>query len=163
MKQWITVAIRQTAPFLSISLVSVNGYFFLFRVRRFPKSLYCAVIMYCIVWRVNYVFSRDHYNIKFLFFSSTFSDVEEPWFTFCPSNITRETIPRQSTAVAQWETPEAFDNSGSVASLSCNSESGATFQMGDTTVMCVAIDRSGNKANCSFYVEVIGKYTIWLT
>ena len=82
-------------------------------------------------------------------------------FSSCPNNVTviveNATEGGASTVVVEWPTPEVSDDSGIVASLSCNPESGVSFSAGLTTVVCEAGDASGNKANCSFVV-IVGEF-----
>ena len=54
------------------------------------------------------------------------------------------------------EDPFASDNSGNV-SVTCYIRSEAEFTIGQTPVICKAVDGSGNKAHCSVKVIVIGK------
>ena len=50
------------------------------------------------------------------------------------------------------------DNSGIVVYVSCNPQSGIDFNIGQTVVTCQAVDGSGNRAECSFDVNVKGKW-----
>ena len=56
-----------------------------------------------------------------------------------------------------WDGPKASDNSGNVSRVFCNPQSGTNFTIGQTTVICEAVDGSGNRAACSFQVNVTGK------
>ena len=51
---------------------------------------------------------------------------------------------------------KATDNSGIKASITCTRESGSQFQIGQTEIVCEALDPSGNTANCIFMIDVIG-------
>ena len=84
------------------------------------------------------------------------SDTEDP-VIYCPANQTVDSASSLSTAVAVWIDPQANDNSGITPTVTCNSDSGSQFQIGQTEVVCVARDPSGNQAICSFIIEVIGK------
>ena len=76
----------------------------------------------------------------------------------CPANQTIYTTPNLSTATAMWtDHSEANDNSGITAAMTCRWQSGSQFQIGLTVVVCEARDASGNQANCTFVIEVIGK------
>ena len=55
-----------------------------------------------------------------------------------------------------WEDPTASDNSGAISHVTCDLQSGANFTIGETVVLCEAVDGSGNKAECSFQVNVTG-------
>ena len=59
--------------------------------------------------------------------------------------------------MVKWEDPHASDNSGNV-STTCYPPSGNNFTIGQTVIICEAVDSSGNKAQCYFDVNVIGKY-----
>ena len=85
------------------------------------------------------------------------SDAEDP-VVYCPSNQTLDTDPSQPTAVAVWTDPQTNDNSGKAPNVMCSHESGSQFQIGQTEVVCEARDASGNQANCTFIIEIIGKY-----
>ena len=61
------------------------------------------------------------------------------------------------TAMVEWEGPKASDNSGNVSHIICNPQSGTNFTIGQTDVICEAVDGSGNRASCSFQVNVTGK------
>lgn len=79
-----------------------------------------------------------------------------PVFSSCPSDVTLA-VWDGITLVIEWAPPEASDNSGHVARLACDHASGEWFDIGTTAVFCNATDASGNTANCSFAVNVIGK------
>ena len=83
--------------------------------------------------------------------------MESPVFTYCPPNITKKVVPGQSTSVVNWSKARVTDNSNKNPSVICNIEPGARFNIGLTVVVCEATDGSGNKANCSFYIKIIGK------
>ena len=79
------------------------------------------------------------------------TDREKPKID-CISNQTFVTNGANHTAI--WDVPTAFDNSGKVI-VTCDPSSGTTFPIGHTDVTCEAVDRSKNKAECSFSVNVI--------
>ncbi|MEK7832872.1 MAG: HYR domain-containing protein, partial [Acidobacteriota bacterium] len=56
------------------------------------------------------------------------------------------------SAIVNYPSPTVTDNCQ--ASATCLPPSGATFQVGTTTVNCTATDSSGNTANCAFAVKV---------
>ena len=88
-----------------------------------------------------------------------FPDIESPVFDSGCSNITEETTPGASTAVVEWDTPSVTDNSvGVISSVSCNPESGTTFNLDETVVTCDVSDPSGNTADCTFVVKIKGTY-----
>ena len=56
----------------------------------------------------------------------------------------------------EWADPIASDNSGKV-SVTCDPQSRTNFTIGETTIICDAVDESGNKAQCYFKVIVTGR------
>ena len=80
-----------------------------------------------------------------------------PQYEFCPANQTSITEPGQDTAVVVWSEPIATDNSNKEPDITCNPKSGTRFPIGKTMVNCTAEDNSGNKAECSFFVDIRGK------
>ncbi|XP_033126141.1 hyalin-like, partial [Anneissia japonica] len=50
--------------------------------------------------------------------------------------------------------PTATDNYSSNPTVSCHPESGSGFQIGETRVVCKAVDEVNNAASCSFLVTV---------
>ena len=60
------------------------------------------------------------------------------------------------TGMVVWDDPNASDNSGNVAHVTCDPMSGTKFTIGQTKVTCEAVDGSGNDAECSFRVNVTG-------
>ena len=85
-----------------------------------------------------------------------FVDVEAPVIT-CVSNQSIDTDKGMDTAMVLWEGPKASDNSGNVSRIICDPQSGTNFNIGETTVICEALDGKGNRAACSFQVNVMGK------
>ena len=61
------------------------------------------------------------------------------------------------TASVLWDGPKVSDNSGNVSHVICDPQSGTNFTIGETSVICEAFDGSGNRAECSFQVNVTGK------
>ena len=76
----------------------------------------------------------------------------------CPTNQTVATDLNKSTAMVVWTAPVANDNSELIPTVTCNAENGSKFEIGETEVVCYAIDQVGNQANCSFIVNVVGKW-----
>ena len=73
----------------------------------------------------------------------------------CVENQSKATDEGKPTAVVKWELPVASDNSGNVP-VTCDPESGNNFTIGQTPVTCAAVDGNGNRAVCSFSVNVTG-------
>ena len=86
------------------------------------------------------------------------TDKEQPVINTCPTNYTRDTDAGQPTAVVEWETPNATDNSPEAVNVSCFPIWGSNFTIGQTEVVCKAEDGSGNTAKCHFHVEITGMY-----
>ena len=55
-----------------------------------------------------------------------------------------------------WTDPQATDNSKEMPKITCNAESGSQFQIGNTQVHCQAVDPTGNRATCTFDVQIKG-------
>ena len=75
----------------------------------------------------------------------------------CPANQTVETDFNNSAAMVVWTALVATDNSNLTPNVTCSAENGSRFEIGETEVMCKALDEAGNQANCSFIVDVVGK------
>ena len=84
-----------------------------------------------------------------------FIDSEAPT-VICIDAQSVKTDKEKPTAMVIWEDPTASDNSEKVAHVFCQPQSGTNFTIGQTTVMCEAVDWSGNRAECSFQVNVTG-------
>ena len=82
------------------------------------------------------------------------ADEEPPQIT-CASDQTSGAI-NQPTVKVEWQDLVASDNSGDALEITCDYPSGTAFPIGFTTVICKAVDRSENAAECSFQIEVIG-------
>jgi hypothetical protein len=86
------------------------------------------------------------------------TDQEEPKIQSCPTNLVQETDLGKPTAMLEWVTPIATDNTGDDVAVICDPTSGSNFTIGQKEVVCEAMDSSGNKATCSFHVNVNGMY-----
>ena len=82
-----------------------------------------------------------------------FTDTEEPQVN-CNVNQTFLTNEDNNAVIVIWDNPTASDNSGKVT-VTCDPSSGSTFPTGHTQVMCEAVDVNGNRAECSFQVNVV--------
>jgi uncharacterized protein (DUF2141 family) len=80
------------------------------------------------------------------------TDTTPPVLSTCPADILIKT--RGTTATITWTEPTATDNCGTVV-MSSTSVSGSQFPVGTTTVTYTATDAKGNKATCSFVVNVV--------
>ena len=88
----------------------------------------------------------------------SFTDHEDPQI-ICVEDFVKQTDDCLATAKVAWTTPNATDNSGNVSNVICNPRQGSEFPIGYTMVTCETFDGSGNKAMCTFYVNVTGNYT----
>ena len=74
----------------------------------------------------------------------------------CPANQTFNTDPRQAYATVFWTEPHVADNLGQIPTITCDAESGSQFEIGETKVICKAVDSTGKHATCTFTVTVEG-------
>ena len=88
----------------------------------------------------------------------SFTDNEDPVIT-CPANQTVNTELSQAHSSAVWADPQVTDNSGQIPTITCDAESGSQFEIGETEVICQAVDPAGNQATCTFTVEIKGNST----
>ena len=59
-----------------------------------------------------------------------------------------------------WTALVANDNSKLIPTVTCSKQNDSQFEIGETEVICRAVDRVGNQATCSFVVDVAGTFTI---
>ena len=64
------------------------------------------------------------------------------------------------TAVVVWAPLVATDNSMQSPIVTCNAENGSQFEIGETEIMCQALDQAGNQAECIFHVDIKGKNSV---
>nr|XP_054749141.1 hyalin-like [Lytechinus pictus] len=95
-------------------------------------------------------------------FNVTIIDVESPVISDCPSNITVEVGPMDSTSNVSWVEPTANDNSNNVGLTSSHSPY-SIFSIGDTDVTYTATDGSGNIDTCMFVITVLDNVNPVLT
>ncbi|XP_071507977.1 hyalin-like [Diadema antillarum] len=81
-------------------------------------------------------------------------DSESPNIT-CPGDIEVAQDQGSKTANVSWATPVVVDNSGFFTEPISSPESGALFDLGNTTVTVTSRDESGNVGSCQFTVTVI--------
>ncbi|XP_072181951.1 hyalin-like [Diadema setosum] len=81
-------------------------------------------------------------------------DSESPNIT-CPGDIEVAQAQGSKTANVSWVTPVVVDNSGFFTEPISSPESGALFDLGNTTVTVTSRDESGNVGSCQFTVTVI--------
>ena len=75
----------------------------------------------------------------------------------CPVNQTVNTQPSKAYATVVWNEPQATDNSREIPTITCDANSGNQFEIGETEVICQAVDPTGNHATCTFTVKINGK------
>ncbi|XP_033120622.1 hyalin-like isoform X2 [Anneissia japonica] len=94
-------------------------------------------------------------NMENCSFTVVVLDTENPYFTFCPPDISINTENGVNTAVVNWNSPNASDNSQIEPVITSDYNSGDIFQMHITTVTYKARDDAGNIGICQFEVDVI--------
>ncbi|XP_038055943.1 mucin-17-like [Patiria miniata] len=87
-------------------------------------------------------------------FSVTILDLENPHILQCPADITRPTDSGMDSAVVDWASPGAIDNSGTVT-LVASETPGSAFYLGVTFVTYTATDTDDNVEQCIFMIEII--------
>ena len=97
--------------------------------------------------------------IWFFYLSFGVSDILPPSFDVpCPASPLVAYAERDTfSAEVNWTVPTATDNSGLKPSIDSNFHPPRRFLQGNYVVTYSAVDQSGNKATCSFTIEVIGK------
>ena len=102
---------------------------------------------------------HNAYNGFYNYAIFLYLDVEEPVFTYCPSEITIDDATTTEVRV-NWQEPKVTDNSGVDPVVYSNKQSGQYFDVpGSYEVLYTAKDESGNKATCSFRITLKRKYT----
>ena len=89
-------------------------------------------------------------------YPAQFLDNENPVLHDIPSDISVTADLGQPTAVVNWTTPTAEDNSGNVLLSEAPVDPGSKFNIGITCVTYIAEDLSKNKAFGTFIVQVTG-------
>ena len=100
---------------------------------------------------------QNCYRFLIFYLNMTFTDNEAPVLA-CPGIQTANTEPTQANATVVWSDPQVIDNSGHLPTVTCNVESGSQFEIGETEVICQAVDVGGNRGACSFNVIVTGRF-----
>ena len=89
-------------------------------------------------------------------FYDLFPDNEPP-LLLCPTTVRTETNPGESFATGvTWDDIFATDNSRFVFPAEGSHDENSMFPVGPTTVTYSALDPSGNRGTCSFFVIVEG-------
>ena len=84
------------------------------------------------------------------------TDTETPTL-ICPKQ-TIETDFNMPTAMVFWIDPVSSDNSELTPTVTCNNENESQFKIGETEVICEAVDQAGNLVTCSFIIDVKGTW-----
>jgi HYR domain/Secretion system C-terminal sorting domain len=79
-------------------------------------------------------------------------DTVPPVFSNCPTNI--NVVTSQNSVAINWATPSARDNCSPTVLILSNFQPGQLLPIGQTTVVYLARDTSGNQAECRFVVTV---------
>ena len=91
-------------------------------------------------------------------FAVTVNDTHPPVFpNGCPSAITlaaQASCPFTTSSIVNYTNPVATDNCAPPPAVTCNPASGSMFPVGKTMVTCTATDSSGNRATCTFPLNV---------
>ena len=87
------------------------------------------------------------------------ADIRPPTFrATCPSSPLVVYAERGLfSAQVNWTEPAANDNSGILPAVTSNHQPPQRFNQGTHLITYTAVDQSGNKATCSFTIDVIGK------
>lgn len=102
---------------------------------------------------VMYTATDSSGNVGTCAFDVTVLDTIAPVFADCAANNLSLTLLPDCRAVATWDAPTATDNC-SVPTITCTHNPGDTLDEGITTVVCLAVDASGNTSRCSFTIQV---------
>ncbi|XP_070536967.1 hyalin-like [Ptychodera flava] len=103
---------------------------------------------------VTYTATDDDGNQAECTFVVHVQDLEPPWLSNCPVNITANTEEGSDKVNVSWTAPSASDNSGENVSVTVSHQPGSFFPLGSTDVSYSAEDSYGNQAFCSFKVTV---------
>lgn len=96
-------------------------------------------------------------NTRTCSFRIIVTDTQVPTFTNCPSGQTVSASTGQCSANVTYATPTAVDNCAPLPTVTRigGPTSGATFNIGNTTVIWRAIDGAGRSSTCSFVIMVV--------
>ena len=103
---------------------------------------------------VVYVATDDSGNTSTCSFDIVAGDNSNPVIEDCPNDAVLVADTDLCAAVFDFTPPTATDDCSSV-SIVCTHMSGDTFDIGVTTVVCIAIDAVGNDTSCTFTVTVM--------
>ncbi|XP_033116035.1 adhesion G-protein coupled receptor G4-like [Anneissia japonica] len=107
------------------------------------------------VSRVIYNATDDAGHVTTCFILIEVYDLIPPAFTLCPPNVSLPTATITDAHSVTWEEPTAIDNDGiAMETLNSTHISGEDFFVWIENVKYIVEDFSGNKAMCSFTVEV---------
>ena len=94
---------------------------------------------------------------------SSFADNTPPSFNnTCPNNMVFYAPECSSSGLLTWNEPLATDNSGHVSISYPAIRPPVNLSIGLYNVLYSASDNSGNRANCTFIVQVASKYLAYL-
>jgi len=103
---------------------------------------------------VRYRFDDGNGNSSFCEFDVTVSDMQNPAFSNCPSDITASVAAGACNGPASWTPPTAMDACDPNVQVASNFAPGDIFQLGPTTVVYTATDAAGNSETCEFVVTI---------
>ena len=78
----------------------------------------------------------------------------------CPADQTVHTDLGQAYATLFYTDPLVTDNADEPPVITCDVESGSQIGIGESEVICQAVDLTGNRGSCSFTVLVTGRYRL---
>ncbi|MFK7809908.1 MAG: HYR domain-containing protein, partial [Saprospiraceae bacterium] len=102
---------------------------------------------------VIYTATDESGNTAVCTFEIVVEDTQDP-VPNCPDDITIDADPTICGYIAAWVLPTATDDCSNVG-ISCTHMPGDTIGIGQTIVVCTAIDAAGNDASCTFTVTVV--------
>ena len=103
---------------------------------------------------VEYIGTDNMGNSDTCSFDIIITDNEGPAFNNCPFIVVDTADIAGCRAEVFWNVPTAFDNCGTVTSVTASHMVGDTFNLGSTTITYIATDDSGNTSTCVFDVVV---------
>ncbi len=103
---------------------------------------------------VVYVATDDAGNSTTCSFDIIADDNSNPVIENCPTDTILTADANLCAAIYEFIPPTATDDCSAV-SITCTAVSGDTFNIGVTSVVCIAIDAAGNDTTCTFDVTVM--------
>lgn len=102
---------------------------------------------------VTYFAADASNNTAICTFTVTVTDNILPTIADCPEDVAATVPEGECSAIVTWAEPTISDNCPN-PTLSSNQDSGDSFNVGETEVIYIGSDASGNQATCSFTVTL---------